>query len=154
MIWRAPEAELIPFCEEHGISQIVWSPLAQGVLTGKYKPGEGIPEDSRMASDEMNWAMSRYMSDEILEAVQGLVPVAEKAGLSMATMALAWCLRRENLASVIIGASRPEQVFSNAEAAGVELSQDTLDAIDEALEGVAITEPRRANFVQEGVKHR
>jgi aryl-alcohol dehydrogenase-like predicted oxidoreductase len=154
MIWRPPEAELIPFCEAHGISQIVWSPLAQGVLTGKYKPGEGIPEDSRMASDEMNWAMSRYMSDEILEAVQGLVPVAEKAGLSMATMALAWCLRQENLASVIIGASRPEQVFSNAEAAGVELSQDTLDAIDEALEGVAITEPRRANFVQEGVKHR
>ena len=154
MIWRAPEAELIPFCEEHGISQIVWSPLAQGVLTGKYMPGEGIPEDSRMASDEMNWAMSRYMSDEILEAVQGLVPIAEQAGLSMATMALAWCLRQQNLASVIIGASRPEQVFSNAEAAGVELTQDTLDAIDEALRGVAITEPRRANFVEEGVKHR
>ena len=154
MIWRAPEAELIPFCEEHGISQIVWSPLAQGVLTGKYMPGEGIPEDSRMASDQMNWAMSRYMSDEILEAVQGLVPIAEQAGLSMATMALAWCLRQQNLASVIIGASRPEQVFSNAEAAGVELTQDTLDAIDEALRGVAITETRRANFVEEGVKHR
>jgi aryl-alcohol dehydrogenase-like predicted oxidoreductase len=154
MIWRPPEAELIPFCEAHGISQIVWSPLAQGVLTGKYKPGEGIPEDSRMASDEMNWAMSRYMSDEILEAVQGLVPVAEQAGLDMATMALAWYLRQQNLASVIIGASRPEQVFSNAEAAGVELTQDTLDAIDEALKGVAISKTRRANFVEEGVKHR
>ena len=154
MIWRAPEAELIPFCEEHGISQIVWSPLAQGVLTGKYKPGEPIPEDSRLASDAMNWAMSRYMSDEVIAAVQKLVPVAEGAGLSMATMALAWILRKQNVASCIIGASRPQQVFDNAEAAGVELSQDTLDAIEEALEGVAVTEPRLANFVGEGVKHR
>ena len=154
MIWRAPEADLIPFCEEHGISQIVWSPLAQGVLTGKYKPGEPIPEDSRMASDAMNWAMSRYMSDEVLEAVEKLAPIAEGAGLSMTTMALAWILRKQNVASCIIGASRPQQVFDNAEAAGVELSQDTLDAIDEALDGVAITEPRLANFVSEGVKHR
>jgi aryl-alcohol dehydrogenase-like predicted oxidoreductase len=154
MIWRAPEAELIPFCEEHGISQIVWSPLAQGVLTGKYRPGEEPPEDSRAASDAMNWAMDRYRSDELLEAVQRLVPIAEGAGISMATMALAWCLRQENLASVIIGASRPEQVHQNAEAAGVELSADTLAAIDEALEGVTVTEPRRANFVQEGVTHR
>jgi len=154
MIWRAPEAELIPFCEEHGISQIVWSPLAQGVLTGKYKPGEPVPEDSRMASDSMNWAMSRYMSDEVLAAAQKLVPIAEGAGLSMATMALAWILRKQNVASCIIGASRPQQVFDNAEAAGVELSQDALDAIDQALDGVAVTEPRRANFVEEGVKHR
>jgi aryl-alcohol dehydrogenase-like predicted oxidoreductase len=154
MIWRAPEAELIPFCEEHGISQIVWSPLGQGVLTGKYKPGEPVPEDSRMASDAMNWAMDRYMSDDVLEAVQKLVPIAEQAGLSMATMALAWCLRQKNLASVIIGASRPEQVFSNVEASGVKLSQDTLDAIDEALEGVTVTGPQLANFVTEGVKHR
>ncbi len=154
MIWRAPEAELIPFCEKHGISQIVWSPLAQGVLTGKYKPGEPVPTDSRMASDAMNWAMSRYMSDEVLEAAQKLIPVAESAGLSMATMALAWILRKQNVASCIIGASRPQQVFDNADAAGVELSQDTLDAIDQALDGVAVTEPRRANFVEEGVKHR
>jgi aryl-alcohol dehydrogenase-like predicted oxidoreductase len=154
MIWRAPEAELIPFCEQHGISQIVWSPLAQGVLTGKYKPGEPIPEDSRMASDAMNWAMDRYMGDDVLEAVQRLVPVAEQAGLSMATMALAWCLRQDNLASVIIGASRPEQVFSNAEASGVKLSQDTLDAIDEALDGAVVSGPRLANFVKEGVTHR
>ncbi len=154
MIWRAPEAELIPFCDQHGISQIVWSPLAQGVLTGKYKPGEPIPEDSRMASDAMNWAMSRYMSEEVLEAAERLAPIAEGAGLSMATMALAWILRKQNVASCIIGASRPQQVFDNAEAAGVELSQDTLDAIDEALEGVTVTEPRLANFVGEGVKHR
>ena len=154
MIWRAPEADLIPFCEEHGISQIVWSPLAQGVLTGKYKPGEPIPEDSRMASDAMNWAMSRYMSDDVLGAVEKLVPIAEAAGLSMTTMALAWILRKQNVASCIIGASRPQQVFDNADAAGVELSQDTLDAIDEALDGVAVTEPRLANFVGEGVTHR
>jgi aryl-alcohol dehydrogenase-like predicted oxidoreductase len=153
-IWRAPEAELIPFCEEHDISQIVWSPLGQGVLTGKYKPGEPVPEDSRMASDSMNWAMDSYMADEVLEAVQKLIPVAEQAGLSMTTMALAWCLRQDNLASVIIGASRPEQVHQNAEAAGVKLSQDTLDAIDKALEGATVEGPQLANFVSEGVKHR
>jgi len=154
MIWRAPEAELIPFCEEHGISQIVWSPLAQGVLTGKYKPGEPPPEDSRAASEEMGGMMDRYRSDQLLEAVQRLIPIAEQAGLSMAGMALAWCLRQDNLASVIIGASRAEQVHQNAEAAGLKLSQDTLDAIDEALDGVTVTEPRRANFAKEGVTHR
>ncbi len=154
MIWRAPEAELILFCEQHGISQIVWSPLAQGALTGKYTPGEPPPEDSRAASDAMNWAMDSYRSDDLLEAVQRLIPIAEGAGLSTATMALAWVLRQENLASAIIGASRPEQVYSNVEASGVELSQDTLDAIDEALGDLPITEARPANFVQEGVKHR
>ena len=153
-IWRAPEAELIPYCEEHGISQIVWSPLAQGVLTGKYKPGEPPPEGSRATSDAMNWAMNRYRSDELFEAVQRLVPIAEGTGVSMATMALAWVLRQENVASAITGASRPEQVHANAEAAGVELSQDVLDAIDEGLGDLPITEPRHANFVQEGVKHR
>jgi aryl-alcohol dehydrogenase-like predicted oxidoreductase len=154
MIWRAPEAELIPFCEQHGISQIVWSPLAQGVLTGKYKPGEPPPPDSRAASEAMNWAMNRYSSDQVFEAAQRLVPVAEQAGISMVTMALAWCLRQENVASCIIGASRPEQVLQNAEAAGVELSEDTLEAIDEALDGVIVEGPRLANFVKEGVTHR
>jgi aryl-alcohol dehydrogenase-like predicted oxidoreductase len=154
MIWRAPEAELIPFCEEHGISQIVWSPLAQGVLTGKYEPGEPPPEDSRAASESMNWAMDRYRSDELLEAVQRLRPIAEDAGLSMATMALAWVLRQQNVASCIIGASRPEQVHHNAEAAGVKLGEDTLEAIDAALEGVIVSGPRLANFVKEGVTHR
>jgi aryl-alcohol dehydrogenase-like predicted oxidoreductase len=153
-IWRAPEAELIPFCEQHGISQIVWSPLAQGVLTGKYRPGRPPPEGSRATSDAMNWAMNRYRSDELFGAVQRLVPIGEDAGLSMATMALAWVLRHENVASAITGASRPEQVDANAEATGVELSQDVLDAIDEALGDLPITEPRHANFVQEGVKHR
>jgi aryl-alcohol dehydrogenase-like predicted oxidoreductase len=154
MIWRAPEAELIPFCAEHGISQIVWSPLAQGVLAGKYRPGEQPPSDSRAASDAMGWAMDRYMSDDVLEAVQRLVPIAEAAGLSMVHLALAWVLREQNIASAIIGASRPEQVHSNAAASGIELSPDTLEAIDEALSGVVVSEPRLANFVQEGVKHR
>jgi aryl-alcohol dehydrogenase-like predicted oxidoreductase len=154
MIWRAPEAELIPFCREHGISQIVWSPLAQGVLTGKYQAGEQPPTDSRAASDAMGWAMNRYMTDEVLAAVQRLVPIAEGAGLSLVEMSLAWVLREENVASAIIGASRPDQVHSDAAASGVELSQDVLDAIDEALGDVVVEGPKLANFVQEGVKHR
>jgi aryl-alcohol dehydrogenase-like predicted oxidoreductase len=153
-IWRAPEAELFPLCRERGIGNIVWSPIAQGVLAGRYRPGEDHPEDSRAASDAMGWAMDRYMKPEVLEAVEGLRPVADGAGLSMAEMALAWVLRRDEVSSAIIGASRPEQVHQNAGASGVELSADTLEAIDEALAEVAVTEPRRANFVAEGVKHR
>jgi aryl-alcohol dehydrogenase-like predicted oxidoreductase len=154
MIWRAPEAELIPFCAEHGISQIVWSPMAQGVLTGKYKPGEQPPSDSRAASEAMGWAMDRYLSDEVLGAVRRLAPIADGAGLTMAHMALAWVLREENVASAIVGASRPEQVHANAEASGVELSHDVLDAIDDALGDVVVRGPALAAFVQEGVKHR
>ena len=134
MIWRAPEAELIPFCAEHGISQIVWSPLAQGVLAGKYKPGEQPPSDSRAASDAMGWAMDRYMSDEVLEARPAAR--ADRRGRRArrwSQMALAWVLREQNVASAIIGASRPEQVHSNAAASGIELSPDSLEAIDEAL---------------------
>ena len=154
MIWRAPEAEVFPVCTEHGISQIVWSPLAQGVLTGKYAPGEAPPADSRAASDEMSFAIERYMDDEVLTAVERVRPIAEGAGLTMTELALAWALRRDELASAIVGASRPEQVHANAAASGVDLSADTLEAIDEALEGVAITEPRLAGFAEEGVKHR
>ncbi len=154
MIWRAPEAEVFPVCAEHGISQIVWSPLAQGVLTGKYAPGEAPPADSRAASDEMSFAIERYMDDEVLTAVERVRPIAEGAGLTMTELALAWVLRRDELASAIVGASRPEQVHANAAASGVDLSADTLEAIDEALEGVAITEPRLAGFAEEGVKHR
>ena len=154
MLWRAPEAELIRFCRKHGISQIVWSPLAQGVLTGKYRPGEQPPPDSRAASEDMSVAIDRYMSDGVLEAVQRLVPIAEGAGLSMAGLALAWVLREANVASAIIGASRPEQVHANAAASGVDLSRDVLQAIDAALGDVVVTAPRLANFVREGVKHR
>jgi aryl-alcohol dehydrogenase-like predicted oxidoreductase len=154
MIWRAPEAEVFPLCAENGIWQIVWSPLGQGVLTGKYKPGEQPPPDSRAASDEMSVSISRYMDDRVLEAVQRLVPIAEGAGLSMVEMALAWVLRRDELASAIIGASRPEQVHTNADASGVELSADVLEAIDEALDDIAITGQRLAGFAKEGVLHR
>jgi aryl-alcohol dehydrogenase-like predicted oxidoreductase len=154
MIWRAPEAELIPFCADHGISQIVWSPLAQGVLTGKYPPGRPPPSGSRAAHDEMSVSISRYMVDPVLEAVQRVAAVAEKSGIGMVELALAWVLRMDNVASAIIGASRPEQVYANAQASGVELSQNVLDAVDEALDGVAITKPQLAAFAQEGVKHR
>jgi aryl-alcohol dehydrogenase-like predicted oxidoreductase len=154
MIWRAPEAELIPFCTQHGISQIVWSPLAQGVLTGKYRPGEQPPPDSRAASEEMSFAIDRYMADDVLTAVQRLEPVAQEAGMSMAELALAWVLREDNVASAIVGASRPEQVHSNAAASGKTLSTDVIEAIDDALGDVAVKGPRLAGFAQEGVKHR
>jgi aryl-alcohol dehydrogenase-like predicted oxidoreductase len=154
MIWRAPEAELIPYCADHGISQIVWSPLAQGVLAGKYAPGDPPPSDSRAASDEMSVSISRYMDDEVLEAVQRLIPIADGAGLGMVEMALAWVLREPNVASAITGASRPTQVESNAAASGVELSDDVLAAIDEALGDLVVSGPRLAAFAQTGVAHR
>jgi aryl-alcohol dehydrogenase-like predicted oxidoreductase len=154
IIWRGPEAEVMDLCWEAGISQIVWSPLAQGVLTGKYKPGEPHPEDSRANSSEMGWAMDRYMSDEVLTAVERLQPIADAAGLTMVQMALAWVLRRKELASAIIGASKPEQVTSNCSASGLKLSTDVLEAIDKAVEDVVVSEPRLAGFAQEGVKHR
>jgi aryl-alcohol dehydrogenase-like predicted oxidoreductase len=138
MIWRRPETELIPLCERHEISQIVWSPLAQGVLTGKYRPGEPPPSDSRAASESMGGFIDRLIEPQVLEAVQRLEPIAEAAGLTMAQMALAWVLRLENVASAIVGASRPEQVHANASASGIELSGDTLAAIDEALGGVIV----------------
>ena len=154
MIWRAPEAEVFPLCAANGISQIVWSPLAQGVLTGKYKPGEEPPPDSRAASDEMSFAIGRYMDEGLLAAVQKLIPIAEGAGLTMVQMALAWVLRRDEVASAIIGASRPEQVHANAAASGVKLTDDVLEAIDEALEGFTITGHQLGPFAKDGVKHR
>jgi aryl-alcohol dehydrogenase-like predicted oxidoreductase len=153
-IWRAPEAETFELCAENGISQIVWSPMAQGVLTGKYTPGEAPPADSRAANDEISFAIERYMADDVLAAVQRLKPIAEEAGLSMVELALAWVLRRPELASAIVGASRPEQVHANAAAADIELDEATIAAVDEALADVAITEPRLGSFANEGVKHR
>jgi aryl-alcohol dehydrogenase-like predicted oxidoreductase len=140
MLWRRPEPEVIPLCAANGISQIVWSPLAQGVLTGKYTPGSPPPEDSRAASEAMGQMMGNWTSDEVLEAVQGLRPIAADAGLSMAQLALAWVLREPNVASAIIGASRPSQVDDNAAASGVVLSEDTLAAIDRVLEPVVAYE--------------
>ena len=136
MLWRGPEAELIPLCEVEGISQIVWSPLGQGVLTGKYAPGSPPPPDSRAASESMGGFIDRLIEPRVLEAVQRLEPVAESAGLTMVQMALAWVLRKDNVASAIVGASRPEQVHANASASGIELDAAMLAAIDEALTGV------------------
>ena len=154
MLWQAPEAEVFELCARYDISQIVWSPLAQGVLTGKYKPGEPHPEGSRAPSDAMSICMDLVMSDEALEAVQRLVPIAEGEGLTLAQLALAWVLRRPELASAIVGASRPEQVHANASASGITLSADVLSAIDEALGDAPVKEATLAPFAREGVKHR
>jgi aryl-alcohol dehydrogenase-like predicted oxidoreductase len=154
MLWRAPEAEVFPLSAANGISQIVWSPLAQGVLTGKYRPGEAPPADSRAASDSMGGFIERLLGDDTLEAVQRLRPIAEEAGLTMVQLALAWVLRRDEVAAAIVGASRPEQVHANAAASEVELSADLLAAIDEALGDVPVTEPTLAPNAQGGVKHR
>jgi aryl-alcohol dehydrogenase-like predicted oxidoreductase len=132
MLWRRPEGEVIPLCAENGISQIVWSPLAQGVLTGKYAPASAPPSDSRMASRTMNGFMERY-DGATLERVQRLRPIAGRLGITMAQLALAWVLREPNVASAITGASRPEQVADNAAASGIELDPATLAEIEEAL---------------------
>ncbi|QJU52896.1 aldo/keto reductase family protein [Herbiconiux sp. KACC 21604] len=138
MLWRVIEGEVVPASEELGISQIVWSPVAQGVLTGKYKPGQPVPEGSR-ATDEKGGAdmVKRFLRDDVLEGVQRLQPVADELGLTLAQLAIAWVLANENVASAIIGASRPEQVESNVKAAGVTLPQEALDRIDEAIGGLA-----------------
>jgi aryl-alcohol dehydrogenase-like predicted oxidoreductase len=133
MLWREPEGEVIPLCEANGISQIVWSPLAQGALTGKYKPGAPPPEGSRATSERMGHMMGSWLEDDVLERVQRLVPIAERLGITMAQLALAWVLREENVASAIVGASRPEQVLDNAAASGVELDGPTLAEIDAIL---------------------
>jgi 1-deoxyxylulose-5-phosphate synthase len=139
MLWRAPEAEVIPLCAQEHISQIVWSPLGQGVLTGKYLPGEPPPADSRAASEAMSTFIDRLVEPGVLEAVQRLRPVADDAGLTMVQLALAWVLREPNVASAIVGASRPEQVHANASASGVQLGADTLAAIDAALGDVVVS---------------
>jgi aryl-alcohol dehydrogenase-like predicted oxidoreductase len=154
MLWQAPEAEVFPLCAANGISQIVWSPLAQGLLTGKYKPGQPPPPDSRAAHSEMGAPMALVMTDERLEAVDRLRPVAEAAGLSLVELALAWALRRPELASAIVGATRPEQVHANAAASGIELTSDTLAAIDEALGDAPVKEPTLAPFAKSGISRR
>ena len=134
MLWRGPERDVIPYCRDHGISQIVWSPLAQGVLTGKYKPGQAPPADSRAAASSMNYFFSDELrNDALLERVQQLGEVAKDLGITMAQLALAWVLREPNVASTIIGASRPEQVVDNAGASGIALDGATLTQIDEIL---------------------
>jgi aryl-alcohol dehydrogenase-like predicted oxidoreductase len=138
------EGEVVPTCVSLGMSQIVFSPIAQGILTGKYRPGEQPPEGSR-ATDEKGGAdmIKRLMSDDVLKRVQQLVPLAAEAGLSMAQLAVAWVLQNDNVASAIIGASRPEQVSDNVAAAGVKLDQDLLGRIDEVLDPVVERDPAK-----------
>ena len=119
LLWRRPEAKVIPLCAANGISQIVWSPLAQGVLSGKYKPGTPPPTGSRATSEAMGGFIGRFLEAPVLEAVQKLVPLANEAGCTLAQFALAWVLREPNVAAAIVGASRPEQISDNAKASGL-----------------------------------
>jgi aryl-alcohol dehydrogenase-like predicted oxidoreductase len=139
LVWREPEQEVIPISADNGISQIVWSPLGQGVLTGKYDPDQPPPAGTRATSEEMGGFIKRLMQPELLRAVQRLKPIAEEAGLSLPQFALAWILREPNVASAIIGASRPEQVHDNAGASGA-----TVDPVlfqrAEAIIGEAMAE--------------
>ncbi len=144
MLWRKPERSVFAACARHGIGNLAFSPLAHGVLTGKYVPGQPPPPGSRAANDEMNVFMEtagrHYRSDFLLEAVEELKPIAADLGLTMAQMALAWVLRRPEVSSAIIGASRPEQIADNVKAAGVKLPAEALERIDQAVGGVVVWE--------------
>jgi aryl-alcohol dehydrogenase-like predicted oxidoreductase len=144
MLWRVIEEEIVPLSEREGVGQIVWSPIAQGVLTGKYRPGQPPPEGSR-ATDEEGGASNvrRYLDDDVLRRVQELRPIAADLGLTMAQLAVAWVLRNPNVAAAIIGASRPDQVHENARAAGVRLDAETLGRIDDVLGPAVIRDPDR-----------
>jgi aryl-alcohol dehydrogenase-like predicted oxidoreductase len=144
MLWRVIEEEVVPASRELGISQIVWSPVAQGVLTGKYKPGAELPEGSR-ATDEKGGAdmVKRFLRDDVLERVQKLTPVADDLGLTLAQLAIAWVLANDNVASAIIGASKPEQVESNVKAAGTSIPAEALARIDEIVGDLAERDPAK-----------
>jgi len=143
MLWRVIEAEVILVCEREGLGQIVWSPVAQGVLTGKYQPGQTPPEGSRATDPTGSSFISRLMSDEVLIRVQRLRPVADAVGLSMAQLAVAWVLQNRNVAAAIIGATRPDQVVENVKASGVRLEPDVLKRIDDILDGVIERDPAK-----------
>jgi aryl-alcohol dehydrogenase-like predicted oxidoreductase len=142
MLWRVIEAEVIPTCRELGIGQIVWSPIAQGVLTGKYKPGQPPPAGSR-ATDEKGGAnmIKRFMNDDVLTRVQALEPIAHELDLSMAQLAIAWVLQNDNVSAALVGASRPEQVAENVKAAGVRIPDEAMKRIDEALGNIVERDP-------------
>lgn len=144
MLWRVIEEEVVPASEELGLSQIVWSPLAQGILTGKYLPGQPAPEGSRATDGKGGADMVKgWMKDDVLTAVQKLKPIADEAGLTMAQLSIAWVLQNPNVAAAIIGASRPEQVESNVKAAGVKLEPAVMKQIDDAIGSVAETDPAK-----------
>lgn len=154
MLWRGPEEEAFPLSAANGISQIVWSPLAQGVLTGKYLPDAPPPPGSRAGTEATARMIARNLDVDVLRAVQRLVPIAEGAGLTLPQLALAWVLRRNEVAAAIIGASRPEQVRQNVAAVGVDLTQDVLEAVDVALGDVVVRERRLGPGAFDGVLHR
>ncbi|MEX5632005.1 aldo/keto reductase family protein [Parafrankia sp. FMc2] len=141
MLWRPIETDVVPTSRDLGISQIVWSPIAQGVLTGKYLPGQPPPSGSRATAGSGAGFIARFLTDEVLGAVQNLRPIAADAGLTMAQLAVAWVLQNTNVASAIVGASRPEQVKDNVGASGVVLEPALLARIDEVLAHVAVLEP-------------
>jgi aryl-alcohol dehydrogenase-like predicted oxidoreductase len=141
LLWRVIEAEVIPLCEATGLGQIVWSPLAQGVLTGKYLPGEAPPADSRAASSEGGGMVRRFLNDEILAACQGFAELARQAGYSPAAVALAWVLRNQNVSSAIVGATRPQQIIENVKALDVQLDDDLVAAIEGVLAPVSVSDP-------------
>jgi len=141
MLWRVIEAEIVPTCTELGVSQIVWSPMAQGVLTGKYLPGQAAPSDSRAANDKSNMFIKELMDDRLLTAVQELKPIAADLGLTMAQLALAWTLQNPNVASAIVGASRPDQITSNLGAVGVELPAEVMQKIEKLMAPFAKSDP-------------
>ena len=142
MLWRVIEGEVVPTCEELGVSQIVWSPIAQGVLTGKYQPGQQPPEGSRATDDKGGADMiQRFMNDDVLTRVQGLKPIADQAGLSMAQLAVAWVLQNPNVAAALVGASRPEQVYENVKAAGVKIDPELMARIDDVLGDMVERDP-------------
>ncbi len=149
MLWRVIEGEVVPTCETHGIGQIVWSPMAQGVLSGKYKPGQPPPEGSRATDTQGSSFIKRLLSDEILTAVAALEPIAAENGMNMAQLALAWVLQNPNVSAAIIGATRPEQIADNVKASGVRLDADTMAAIDEALGDVVTRDPSFTRSPQE-----
>lgn len=137
LLWRRPEEKVIPLCAANGVSQIVWSPLAQGVLTGKYAPGQTAAPDTRAMSDSMGQAMKNWLRPEILAAVEGLKPIAAEAGCTLAQFALAWVLREPNVASAIVGASRPGQLDENAAASGLKIDPALFARAEALVEGVS-----------------
>jgi aryl-alcohol dehydrogenase-like predicted oxidoreductase len=141
MLWRVIEAEVVPLCEKKGIGQIVWSPIAQGVLTGKYAPGDAPPPSSRATDPSGSRFMTDLLTDDVLAAVQRLGPIAADAGLSMAQLAVAWTLQNPNVSAAIVGATRPEQVRENVKASGVRLDAALMSRIDEALGDVVVRDP-------------
>ena len=143
MLWRVIEAEIVPLCQREGIGQVVWSPIAQGVLTGKYLPGAAPPPGSRATDPTGSGFVGPLLRDDVLTRVQRLRPLAESAGLAMAQLALAWVLHNPNVAAAIIGASRPEQVRDNVQAAGVRLEPDLIAAIEQVVDPVVVRDPAK-----------